>query len=328
MMGRRAFVGGFAAALASASAAAQQWSEGPLSAAKDLPDWPPKERFPLWPGRPPGAPSEAIVPKWTMDSSTGRRELLIRGVPSPEINVYRAKRPDGSAVLVMPGGGYYLLSVQNEGADVARFLNGQGTTAFVLTYRLPGEGWSERKIVPLQDAQRAMRLIRSRAAEFRIDPERLGAMGFSAGGHLAADLGVAHAEQVYPPIDAADRLSARPAYLGLIYPVTTLVNATSEGKDWDMLTGPAPKAELEKRSPLLRVTKDVPPSFLVHAMDDGGVLPWHSFRWVEALGKVGVESESHFFSEGGHGFGMSLAKSLPGSRWSELFALWMRKHGS
>ena len=326
---RRTFMGGSMATLVSATAAAQQWGAPPSPAGKDpeTPLWPLKERFPLWPGRPPGAPAKAIVPDWTMNGPVGQRELWVRGVPIPEVNVYRPARPDGSAALVIPGGGYQFLSVQNEGFNVAQFLNAQGTTAFVLTYRLPGEGWANRGAVPLQDAQRAMRLIRSRAAELRIDPKRLGAVGFSAGGHLAADLGVAHAEQVYRPVDAADRLSARPAYLGLIYAVTTLVAAQSDGRNWEMLTGPASTAELEKRSPVLHVTKDVPPSFLVQAMDDGLVMAWHSFRWIDALSKLGVPAESHFFSEGGHGFGLRLGKDLPGSRWPELFNLWLRKHG-
>lgn len=328
-MGRRTFLSGSAATLAATSAAAQQWGDPPLAADKDpeRPVWPPKERFPLWADRPPGAPAAPIVPNWTMNGPKGQRELWVRGVPFPEVNVYRPERPDGSAVLVIPGGGYQFLSVQNEGFNIARFLNSRGTTAFVLSYRLPGEGWADRHIVPLQDAQRAMRLIRARAPEFRIDANRLGALGFSAGGHLAADLATSHAEQVYRPVDAADRLSARPAFLGLIYAVTTLINAQSDGKHWDMLTGPTTTAELEKRSPLLHISKDVPPSFLVQAMDDGLVLAWHSFRWVHALSQLGVPVESHFFSEGGHGFGLRAAKDMPASRWGEMFALWMRKHG-
>jgi acetyl esterase/lipase len=262
-----------------------------------------------------------------MNGPVGQRELWLRGVATPEINVYRPARPDGSAALVIPGGGYQFLSVQNEGFNVAQVLNAQGTTAFVLTYRLPGEGWIDRASVPLQDAQRAMRLIRSRAGDFRIDPKRLGAIGFSAGGHLAADLGVSHAETVYRPVDGADSLSARPAYIGLIYAVTTLIAAQADGGNWEMLTGPVSAAEFERRSPLLKVTNDVPPSFLVQAMDDGLVMPWHSFRWIDALGKVGVPVESHFFAEGGHGFGVRLGKDLPGSRWPELFNLWARKHG-
>ena len=126
-----------------------------------------------------------------MNNGPPNRELWIRGVPFPEVHVYRAAKPDGSAILSLPGGGYEFLSVQNEGIDAAERFNAERTTVFVLTYRLPVEGWSNRSQVALQDAQRAMRLIRSRAAEFRIDPERLGVIGFSAGGHLAADLATA-----------------------------------------------------------------------------------------------------------------------------------------
>ncbi len=330
-LGRRAFIAGSVVAAAAVSSAAQgQWGDPPSPAAGDpkAPFWPPGERFGLWPGKPPGAPARPITPNWTMNGPAATRELWIRGVPFPEVHVFRPARPDGSAMLALPGGGYGFLSVQNEGLDVAQHFTAGGTTVFVLTYRLPGEGWADRSVVPLQDAQRAMRLIRSRAATFRIDPARLGVVGFSAGGHLAADLAVSHDEQVYRRIDAADGLSARPAYLGLVYPVTTLVDAGANSRSMDVLLGPgATLAQQQARSPLLRVTKSAPPSFLVHAMDDGTVPEWHSLRWVDAVGALGLPVESHVFSEGGHGFGLHLARDLPGSRWPELFGLWLRKHG-
>src|SRR5436305_9462135 len=138
-----------------------------------------------------------------MNGPHGSRELWLRGIASPEIQVYRPARPDGSALLALPGGGYGFLSVQNEGLDVAERFNAERTTIFVLAYRLPGEGWANRHLVPLQDAQRAMRLIRSRAADLRIDPARLGVIGFSAGGHLAAHLAPAFATPTYAPVDGA-----------------------------------------------------------------------------------------------------------------------------
>lgn len=326
---RRAFVGGALALAASSAVRAQEWDSqaGPVEGDPYAPFWPPKERFPLWPGKPPGAPAKRIVPNWTMNLPPPRRELWIRGVPFPEVHVFRPARPDGSALLSIPGGGYEFLSVQNEGLDVAQFFNDQRTTVFVLTYRLPGEGWASRSTVPLADAQRAMRLIRSRAAEFKIDPDRLGVIGFSAGGHLAADLGVSFDERTYAPVDAADRLSARPAYLGLVYPVTTLVKARYDGRDWDALTGPgSSQQQLEARSPVLRIGKQTPPSFLVHAVDDGTVPVWHSFRWSQLMNH-GVAAELHVFASGGHGFGLHLPSDNPGSRWPELFALWLRKNG-
>ena len=322
---RRIFLGGGIAALAGAAAA-----QGPTPFAKDpdAPFWPPKERFALWPGLPPGAPRVRIVPNWTMNNAPPNRELWIRGVPFPEIHVFRPARPDGSALLVIPGGGYGFLSVQNEGMDAAQRFSAERTTVFVLTYRLPGEGWSNRNLVPLQDAQRAMRLIRSRSVEFRIDSDRLGVLGFSAGAHLAADLAVSHAERTYERVDAADDLSAKPAYLGLIYPVTTLIDPGPNTATGRNLLGSSPAPGLvEARSPVLHLTKEAPASFVVHAMNDGTAPVRHSFQWVEAADRAGAVVEAHFLAEGGHGFGLHLPQDLPGSRWPDLFALFTRKHG-
>lgn len=326
---RRLFLGG-SLSLAAASAASAQWGDPPTPAQgdPDAPFWPSQERFPLWPGSPPSAPTKKIVPNWTMNGPKGERQLWVRGVPFPEVHVFRPARPDGSAMLTLPGGGYEFLSVQNEGLDAAQRFNADRMTVFVLTYRLPGEGWANRHLVALADAQRAMRLIRSRAAEFRIDPKRLGILGFSAGGHLAADLSVAHGERVYERVDAADDLSAKPAYAGLIYPVTTLVNPGPATRSLDNLLGPSPAAGLrEARSPVLHVTKETPPSFLAHAIDDGLVPFRHTVQWTEAMNRVGASVESHVFADGGHGFGLHLAPDMPGSRWPDLFSLFLRKHG-
>lgn len=323
---RRTFLGSGVALLAGSAAAAQ--APTPFAGAPDAPFFPPKERFPLWPGKPPGAPAKPIVPNWTMNGTPPNRELDIRGVPFPEVNVYRPVRPDGSSLLVLPGGGYEFLSVQNEGMDPAERFNAERTTVFVLTYRLPSEGWTNRSIVALQDAQRATRLIRLRAGEFRIDPERLGVLGFSAGGHLAADLAVSHAERVYAPVDAADQLSARPAFVGLLYPVISLDPKESLGVSATDLLGPNPSPQLvAARSPALHVTKDTPPSFIAAAMDDGLVLPPNSLHWISACLAAKASVEAHLFAQGGHGFGLHLPKDLPGSRWPDLFALWMRGHG-
>jgi acetyl esterase/lipase len=324
---RRTFLGSGIALLTGSAAAAQQ--SAPFAGAPDAPFFPPKERFPLWPGKPPGAPPKPIVPNWTMNNPPPNRELWIRGVPWPEVHLYRPARPDGSALLAIPGGGYEFLSVQNEGLDPAERFNAERTTVFVLTYRLPVEGWQNRSLVPLQDAQRAMRLIRSRAAEFRIDPARLGALGFSAGGHLAADLAVSHAERTYQPIDAADRLSARPAFVGLVYSVISLDTKISEGASAPSLLGPKPTAEqVAARSPALHVTADTPPSFIAAAFDDGLVHIDNSLIWIDACRRAQVPVEAHLFAEGGHGFGLHLPRDNPGSRWPDLFALWMRKHGA
>ena len=325
-IGRRGFLGGAMGVLAASAARA----DPPTPFAGDLggPVWPSPERFALWPGKPPGAPATPIAPNWTMNGDKGARELWIRGVPFPEVHVFRPHRPDGSALLVLPGGGYEFLSVQNEGLDAARRFSAEGTTTFVLTYRLPGEGWSNRALVPLQDAQRAMRLIRSRAARLGVDAARLGVLGFSAGGHLAADLAVAHAERIYVPVDAADRLSARPAYAGLVYPVVSLDPARPGGKAIETLTGPdAAPALIAARSPVLRVDAHTPPSFLVHAADDGTVPLDNSLDWLAACQRFHVPCEAHLFAEGGHGFGFHLPPELPGARWPELFGRWLRRNG-
>jgi acetyl esterase/lipase len=323
---RRTFLGSGLALLAASGAAAQPAT--PFAGAPDAPFFPPREGFPLWPGQPPGAPSKPIAPNWTMNNAPPNRELWIRGVAIPEVHVFRAARPDGSAILSLPGGGYEFLSVQNEGLDVAERFNAERTTVFVLTYRLPGEGWSNRSLAPLQDAQRAMRLIRSRSVELGIDPARLGILGFSAGGHLAADLAVSHGERVYAPVDASDALPARPAFAALIYPVASLAVGLAHGGSRDELLGPNPSPELiAARSPLQHVGPQTPPCFLVHAFDDGTVPVANSLAWISACKKAEVSVEAHLIAQGGHGFGLHLPSSNPGSRWPDLFALWMRQHG-
>jgi acetyl esterase/lipase len=323
---RRNFIGSGIALLAG-SAAAQN---GATPAARDpaAPFFPANERFPLWPGKPPGAPAKPIVPNWTMNNPPPNRELWIRGVPFPEVHVYRPARADGSSLLVLPGGGYEFLSIQNEGLDPAERFTAERTTVFILTYRLPVEGWSDRSLAPLQDAQRAMRLIRSRAEEFGIRPDSLGVLGFSAGGHLAADLAVSHSAQSYRPSDAADRLSARPAFVGLVYPVISLDPKVSEGSSSPNLLGSKSSPDLlAARSPALHVTAGTPPSFIVAAFDDGLVHIDNSLIWIDACRRAKTSIEAHLFSEGGHGFGLHLPRDNPGSLWPDMFALWMRKHG-
>ena len=323
---RRTFLGAGLGMIAAAAAAQDYEDPSAVLAAPGAPPWPSKERFKLWPGLPPGSPRQLPRPEWTMSGDANYRQLWIKGIAAPEVNVFRPALPDGSSVLVIPGGGYEFIAVQNEGIDAAERFNAERTTVFVLTYRLPAEGWANRSLVPLQDAQRAMRLIRSKSGDLRIDPARLGVLGFSAGGHLAADLSVSSDEATYRPVDSADRLSARPAFTGLIYPVATLGTATHGGSR-DHLLGLNPSPELlAARSPERHVTGATPPSFVVAAFDDGLVPIDNSFAWVDSCRKAKVPVEAHLFAEGGHGFGLHLPRDNPGSRWPDLFALWMRKH--
>ena len=326
---RRLFLSGAAALLGASAARAQDADfKSPDIVAKEpgMPVWPAKERFPLWPGRPPGSPPKLPTPAWRMYPDGP--QLWVNGIAMPEVNVYRPALGDGSAILVTPGGSYTFLAVQNEGLHPAEFFNAKRTTVFVLTYRLPDEGWLNRSVAPLQDAQRAMRLIRSRANDFKIDPARLGILGFSAGGHLAADLTVSYDERVYDPVDAADQLSAKPAFSGLIYPVATLQPKITHPDSRDHLLGPnAPDALVQKRSPEQHINAQTPPSFVVHAFDDGLVPVENSLAWIEHARAAKASVEAHLFAQGGHGFGLHLPKDNPGSLWPDLFALWMRQHG-
>jgi acetyl esterase/lipase len=326
---RRAFLTGATALLAGSAAAAQDYKDPALVAAEpNVPTWPAKEHFPLWPGIPPEAPRPLPRPAWQMFPDPDYRQLWIKGIAVPEVNVFRPALADGSAILAIPGGGYGFLAVQNEGLHPAERFNADQTTVFVLSYRLPDEGWANRHLVPLQDAQRAMRLIRARSAEFKIDPKRLGVLGFSAGGHLAADLSVSYDDRIYPAVDAADRQSARPAFTGLIYPVATLDPDVTHGESRDSLLGKDAAPELAAaRSPQRHVNSATPPSFVVHAFDDEVVPIENSFRWIAAARAARVPVEAHLFAQGGHGFGFHLPKDLPGSRWPDLFALWLRRHG-
>jgi acetyl esterase/lipase len=326
---RRTFLAGAAAVFGGSAASAQNWDDykdpAIVAAEPKAPLWPSKERFPLWRGLPPGAPKPLPHPGWQMWPDGP--QLWIKGIATPEVNVFRPALADGSALLVIPGGSYHFHAVQNEGLYPAERFNAERTTVFVLSYRLPGEGWANRSIAPLSDAQRAMRLIRSRAAEFKIDPKRLGVLGFSAGGHLAADLTVSYDERVYTPVDAADGLSAKPAFTGLIYPVATFQPFTHAESRANLL-GPNPPASLvQARSPELHVNGSTPPCFIVHAFDDGAVPVENSLAWIKACQAAKVSVEAHLIAEGGHGFGLHLPTDNPGSRWPDLFALWMRKHG-
>lgn len=324
---RRTFLGSGLALLAASAAAADDYKNPAIVAAEPgAPLWPSKERVALWPRTPSGAPHPLPTPGWQMFPDGP--QLWVKGIAMPEVNVFRPALADGSALLVIPGGSYTFHAVQNEGLHPAERFNADRTTVFVLSYRLPDEGWADRSTVALADAQRAMRLIRARAAEFKIDPNRLGVLGFSAGGHLAADLTVSYDQPLYAPVDAADRLSAKPAFTGLIYPVISLDTAISHGDSAPNLLGPNASPQLvAARSPALHVTKNTPPSFVAAALDDGFITPENSLQWIAACRKAGATVEAHLFSEGGHGFGLHLPKEMPGSRWPDIFALWLRKHG-
>lgn len=299
----------------------------PAAGDPHAPTWPVPGARRLWPDLPPGAPKVAPVPNLTMNGAADARQLWVRGVAMPELVVRRPARPNGIGLLSLPGGGYEFLSVQNEGLDVADGFTQRGYTVFILSYRLPGEGWAARADVPLQDAQRALRLIRADAAGYGVDPNRVGVIGFSAGGHLAASLATAYDEAVYAPVDAADTQSARPSFAGLLYPVISLRAPLVHPGSRDHLLGPdaASDQALDRRSPALHVTPATPPTFLAHALDDGLVPADNTLTMLASLRAAGVNTQAHLFTEGGHGFGLHAAPATGASTWPDLFDRWIRR---
>ncbi len=274
----------------------------------------------LWPAEPPGAAGfKAQSPR--SESSP----VFIQNVSKPDLRVFRAGRPNGHALLVVPGGAYKFVSVANEGADVAARMNPQGITVFVLTYRLPGEGWERHADVPLQDAQRAVRLIRSQAPHFEIDAEKVSVLGFSAGGHLAATLATQHAERSYDAVDDVDGLSARPFAAGLIYPVVTMDARWTHAASRAALLGETPSdAEVIRRSAELHVDGATPPVFAVHAMDDPAVPVENTLHLVNAMRTAKRPIEAHLLQEGGHAFGVGYPHT-PSAFWPDLFRSWLNR---
>ena len=283
----------------------------------------------LWPGKAPGAPARLPVGKVEQRSKDpGFNDRWLTGIDRATLMVRRAAQPNAAAVLLVPGGGYGFLAIDNEGEEQARWLNARGVTCFILSYRLPGEGWANRATVPLQDAQRAMRVIRGRAASYGVDPKRVAALGFSAGGHLAGSLATRFDERVYAPVDAADQQSARPDLAGLIYPVVSLSAPFTHGGSRDALFGPGADAALLRAASVeTRVTEATPPIFLAHASDDGLVPIGNSIALYQAMLEKGRETEFHGFDKGGHGFGARLPKTVPASAWPDLFAAYAQRIG-
>ena len=288
-----------------------------------------QEHVPLWPGKIPGDIGTKITRRIDPRSGTDANpDRWIYGVARPELIVFRPANPNGAAVLCMPGGSYEFLAFDNEGAEQARWLNARGVTVFVLMYRLPAEGWARREDVPLQDAQRAMRVIRRDATKYGIDPRRVMALGFSAGGHLCGSLTTRHAEQTYAPVDAADHISARPDLSAMIYPVVTLDSPWAHTGSRDNLLGKdAPEALKRSHSVEQRVDADTPPLFVVHAEDDGTVPVQNSLDLYKAMLDHKRPIEMHLFDQGGHGFGVRLPADMPGSEWPRLLARFAARKG-
>lgn len=284
----------------------------------------------LWPGGAPGGPTKPLQEKVNERSpdTTKLNDRAVLGISKPRMIAFRPARPTGASVLITPGGGYRHVVVDKEGFEMARWLNARGITAFVLFYRLPHEGWSDRSNTPLADAQRAMRLIRHNAPGWKLDPAKVGAMGFSAGGHLCADLLARFDAPVYAPVDDVDRLSARPDGAAPIYPVVSMTEGVAHMGSRANLIGEDADAALEhKHAPHLNVQSASPPTFLLHAEDDATVPVENTILLREALRAKGVAVETHLYPDGGHGFGLRLARGKSVENWPELFLAWGRYQG-
>jgi acetyl esterase/lipase len=291
----------------------------------------PKENILLWPGTPPGGEGLKLPPIRVHNHEPPYitpHDRAIDQVGVPVMNVFRAPKPDGSALIIAPGGGYARQMLDFEGMDIARRFNKAGVTCFVLRYRLPGEGWANRSDVPLQDAQRAMRLVRANAAKFHLDENQIGFMGFSAGGHLAASIATRFDDTVYKPIDEIDKVDARPTFSVPMYPVITLGQGAHVGSR-DRLLGPnATSEQIEAYSCQRLVIAASPPTFIVAAADDT-VVPTvpNSLAYYAALQGSRVPSEIHIFETGGHGFGLARTVGKPTAVWPELVLRWGATHG-
>ena len=247
---------------------------------------------------------------------------IISRVSVPTLTVYKPAQPNAqrSAVIICPGGGYSILASGHEGADVAKALNNLGVTAFVLKYRLPNDTiMKDKSIGPLQDVQRAFQIVRERATEWNLDTSKIGVMGFSAGGHLAATASTQYNREV---IDNPKHTSLRPDFSVLIYPVISFSDALTHMGSRDNLIGKNPPgATIAQYSNELQVTAQTPIAFLVHAADDTVVPVGNSINYYEALLKNGVLSEMLLYPHGGHGFGMN--NKTTQDKWMDNLKNWM-----
>lgn len=245
-------------------------------------------------------------------------------VPTLSIFLPKDNKPNQAAVLIFPGGGYQHLAIDKEGTKVAEWLNTLGIAAFVVKYRLPNDKIMKNKSVgPLQDAQEALRYVRQNAAKYNIDANRIGIMGFSAGGHLASTLATHYDDKVY---ETTSKVSARPDFALFIYPVITMVNeVTHKGSQTSLLGNNPSQDQLDSFSNEKRVTAQTPTTFLVHASDDTVVLPENSINYYLALKNNNVPAELHIYEKGGHGFGLGVKDTS--KFWTRDCEEWLKVHG-
>jgi acetyl esterase/lipase len=279
----------------------------------------------LWPGG---------IPDLVLNINYSEKATINEGIPTrfekvtdPSLYVYLppADKATGTAVLICPGGGYAALAFNHEGNAIAKWLNENGIAGIILKYRLPSDFIMKKKSIgPLQDAQEALRTIRRNAAKWNIDPQKIGVMGFSAGGHLASTLSTHYDEKVY---EVKDSTSARPDFSILLYPVITMDSSFTHAGSRRNLIGEDPGDEAVKRfSNELQITENTPPAFLVHSGDDNSVPVKNSIVYYEGLKKYNIPSELHIFQKGGHGYGLATGRDTQ-SAWPALCLSWMKSLG-
>lgn len=279
----------------------------------------------LWPDVIPGSKKD---PSYVENiTTTEGRITQCEKVVTPDLTVYlpAPEKANGAAVLICPGGGYGMLAFDHEGNAIAKWLNDNGMAGIILKYRLPSDQIMVNKSIgPLQDAQEAMRVIRRHAAELKINPGKIGVIGFSAGGHLASTLSTHYTEKVY---EVKDNTSARPDFSLLIYPVVSFDSAVTHMGSRNNLIGINPdEATVKHFSNELQITSDTPPAFLVHSADDPAVPVMNSIVYFKGLQKNKIPVEMHIFQKGGHGYGLAPNGGTQSS-WPDLCIRWMKQMG-
>jgi acetyl esterase/lipase len=278
--------------------------------------------LPLYPDSIPN--SKPVVDEEQSEFANGI--TTIRNVSTPTLTVFlpAKEKANGTAVVICPGGGYWVVTMDMEGTDVAKKFTEMGVAAIVLKYRIPNSKWMiNKEIGPLQDAQQAIKTVRDNADKWNINPNRIGIMGFSAGGHLASTAAI-HFNKPY--ISNTSNTSLRPDFMMLIYPVINLMPGIGHmGSSEQLLGRRALPEKLKEYSNELQVTAETPPAFLVHASDDDGVSPMNSIVFYDSLISKKIPAELHIYQSGGHGFGMYIKNNQ--ELWMDRCKSWMQLNG-
>lgn len=282
-----------------------------------------QEVIKLWSDKIPGARVNTAIAEEKIVIENG--SYRIQHVIEPTLMLYfpKPEQANGAAVIICPGGGYARLAMSHEGIEIAQWLAANGIVGIILKYRLPDDAIMENKAIgPLQDIQEAVRMARRNSQRWQIDPKKIGVIGFSAGGHLAASISTHFNKKIYD----ADSTSARPDFAILIYPVISMKAPITHPGSRDNLLGEAPdSAVVELFSNELQVSAETPPTFLVHAADDKSVSVQNSIEYFVALNQHGVPAELHIYEQGGHGFG--LGKKTTAADWSSACLRWLKSRG-